>query len=128
MHHLNRYLNPDYQVGFHSFEAFDQLVARVFNDSTYSASRHFSIEESADAYTLTLELPGFKQDEVDVTLERSLLTVIAKKEGRAYEQDVTIPGGVDSTKIVAALEDGVLSITLPKSEIAKPRKIALKKA
>ncbi len=125
--YLSSRFNRDFEIGFHSFQPFDDLVARVFNDSTYSTARHFTIDETNDAYTLELELPGFKQDEVDVTLERSLLTVTAKREGRAFEQDVTIPAGVDSTKIAAALEDGVLRITLPKNEIAKPRKISLKK-
>lgn len=122
-------LNRDFTLGYHNyapFSAFDSLIDRVFDNALYSTSRHLALDETDDAYSLSLELPGFKQSEVEVTLNGETLTVAAKKGDRSYQQSVTLPRGVDADKIEARLEDGLLSISLPKSALAKPRKIALK--
>ena len=106
--------------------SFDSLIDRLFNDVDYSVARHFGIDETDDQYSLSLELPGFKQSDVEVNLENGLLRVSAKRGERSYQQSVTIPRGVDVDKIEARLEDGLLSLVLPKQAVAKPRKIAIK--
>lgn len=118
--------NRSFDLGFHSFRGFDSLIDRLFNDVGYSTARHFNIDETDDQYTMNLELPGFKQGDLEVTLEDGVLQVSAKRGERSYQQSVTIPRGVDVDKIEARLEDGLLSIVLPKSQLAKPRKIAIK--
>ena len=104
----------------------DSLFDRVFNDSLFSAARHFTVDETDEAYSFELELPGFKQEHLDVTLDDTILTVSAKRESRTFEQSVIVPAGVDPEKIEAKLEDGLLRITLGKSPLIKPRKIAVK--
>lgn len=123
---LPRRINADFSLGWHSFREFDRLFDHAFGNALFSTARHFDLDETEDAYILTLELPGFKQENLDINLERSVLTVSAKRDQRSYEQSVTIPEGVDSEKIEAKLEDGLLRITLPKAELAKPRKVVVK--
>lgn len=117
--------NPTRSLDF-GFRRFDHILDRLFDDVGYSTARHFDIDETDNQYSLSLELPGFKQSDVEVNLENGLLSVKASRGERSYRQSVTIPCGVDSDKIEARLEDGVLSISLPKSQLAKPRKIAIK--
>ena len=126
-----RNLNPDYQLGFHSFDQFfeprfSSLLSTFFDDQAFSVGRHFNLDETDDAYTLVLELPGFKQADLDVSIEKNVLTVTAKRKDREYQQSLTIPSGVDLERVDAKLEDGLLTLILPKLAVAKPRKIAIK--
>lgn len=118
-------INPAFDVGFHSFRQFDDLISRAFGDMLFSTARHFDIDETEDAFLLTLELPGFKQADIDVTLDKTVLTVTAKRGERSYEQSVIVPTGVDPEKIGAKLEDGLLVLTLGKLPLLKPRKISI---
>jgi HSP20 family protein len=115
-------INPLFNVGFHAFRGFD----RVFDDLFYSTGRHLDLDESDESFTLTLELPGFKQEHLSVTLEKDTLLVKAERDGRTYEQSVILPDGVDVDKIEAKLEDGILTLLLGKQAVTKPRKIAIK--
>ena len=100
------------------------------------------VRETDEALTFTAEVPGLGKDDVSVTLENNVLTISgerrfekdAEKEGyhrieRAYgtfSRSFTLPANVESDKAKATFENGVLSIALPKTEEAKPRKIAIK--
>jgi HSP20 family protein len=102
---------------------------------------HTDIFETNDALTLVMEMPGVVRDAIDIALKDGVLRV----EGRIdfnkyrdlapiyteynighYARSFSVPEKVDQDKISAQLEDGVLSLTLPKSQAAQPRKITLK--
>ena len=98
------------------------------------------IEEADDAYIVEAEVPGVKRDDVDIEVVGNELTIrgeIKEKErvgivrrrtrrtGR-FEYHVTLPVAVDSDKIDAKLDDGVLTVRIPKSERAQRRKIQVK--
>lgn len=117
--------NPGFDVGFHRFES---LLPRLFDDVIFSNSRHFDVDETENQYSFTLELPGFKQEHLDVTLDKDILTVTAKRESRSFKQSFRVPQGVNAEKIEAKIEDGVLSISLGKNILVKPRKISIKSA
>ena len=97
------------------------------------------VEETEDAYTVELDLPGAAREDVDIQLDDRRLTVagdIEEKErtgilhrrtrrtGR-FRFSVTLPGDVDADNVSAQLHDGVLTVRVPKSAQAKPRKIAI---
>jgi HSP20 family protein len=103
------------------------------------------IREDADHFYVEAELPGFKKEEVEITLENQTLTIAAerkaetKRNNSANGQDgelllherrytrflrsFTLPPVVDEQSVNARLNDGVLTITLNKREETKPRRI-----
>jgi HSP20 family protein len=99
------------------------------------------IAEDEDRITLTAELPGFKEDQIQIQMEGGVLTLRGdrkfeeEKEGRnfhrverSYGQFVrsfTLPNNVDREQIKASFSDGLLHIELPKREEAKPRQIKI---
>lgn len=99
------------------------------------------IRETEEAYEVAAELPGMSKKDINITLEDNVLTLSgerrfekeAEKENyhrieRAYgtfSRSFTLGSGVDSENVKAAFKDGVLTITVPKREESKPRKIAI---
>ncbi len=85
-------------------------------------------------YYIQIELPGVKKDAIELDLENAVLSIRAErihKNGDAEERvtlsrSVSVPEGVSADKIKAAFADGILTVTLPKEEQRKPRKIAIK--
>jgi len=101
------------------------------------------IRQDQDHFYVEAELPGFKKEEVDITLENQTLTISGerKTEKTAEEKkgelllnerrytrflrSFTLPPTVNDQTVNAKLTDGVLTITLNKREETKPRKIAV---
>ncbi len=102
-----------------------------------TAAYPVDIHETDDALIVDAELPGFKKDEVHVTLEQGVLSISAERQAeesegeshlseRCYKRvarSFKLPIEVDEAKVQAALTDGVLTLTLAKREEVKPRKI-----
>ncbi len=99
------------------------------------------ISESRDALTVILEMPGVEKDNVDVRVEEGMLNIegrldLAKYQGLSplyteynvghYARSFRISSKIDQGRITADLRDGVLLLTLPKAEQAKPRTIKVK--
>jgi len=96
-----------------------------------------NVKETEDAFMVEVAAPGKKKDDFEVELNNNLLTISSeveeeresedKKEKftrrefsyRAFKHSFSLPDSVDSAKIAANYEDGVLKITLPKREEAK---------
>src|SRR4051812_249412 len=102
------------------------------------------IREDQDHFYVEAELPGFKKEDVDITLENQTLTISAErssenKQGNGDKGDLllherrysrflrsfTLPPTVDEQTVNAKLAEGVLTITLNKREETKPRKISV---
>ncbi len=83
-------------------------------------------DEDEDAYRLAIDLPGVRPEGLDLELhDRSLRIRAVRDERRAYERLLPLPDDVEADRVSADLRDGVLSITLPKREEVKPRKVAI---
>jgi HSP20 family protein len=110
--------------------------------STPNAFPAFNLWEDDDNLHVEAELPGLKQDQIEITVaEGDQLTVAGERQaptaqggvwhlqeggyGR-FSRTVTLPAVVDSDKVQAQYESGVLTLTLPKSEKAKPKRISVK--
>lgn len=98
------------------------------------------VYETDDAVTLVLEMPGVDRKDVDISLENDVIRVqgridFSKYEGMEpvyteynvghYTRSFALPSKVDQQQINAQLEDGVLTLTLPKAAEARPRRIAI---
>lgn len=89
--------------------------------------------------TVKVELPGLKKEDIELSLHDGVLTVSGErknereqKDGEAFrseryfgrfQRSVTLPTPVDAAKVSAAYKDGILTVTLPKAEEAKPKQI-----
>ena len=98
------------------------------------------IYETAEALVVAMEMPGVEKKDIAVHVENDVLRVEAridfsKDDGLElvyteynvghYARSFTLGSAVDQDKIGAQLEDGVLTLTMPKAEAAKPRRIAI---
>jgi HSP20 family molecular chaperone IbpA len=107
-------------------------------DSVPTRKPAYEIKENADTYGVTVYLPGVAKDAVELTSENGQFRIFARRawqqpEGwttvyressdAAYELVLTHENAIDADKIVAELRDGVLRVSLPKTEAIKPRKI-----
>jgi HSP20 family protein len=99
-----------------------------------------SVYEHEDSVILELEMPGVARDKIDVTVERDELTVTGWRQQEDlsgleilhreriplhYRRSFVLSDRINTGAIGASCNDGVLRLTLPKSEGAKPRKIAI---
>jgi HSP20 family protein len=100
-----------------------------------------SVYETKDEFVFQVELPGWTRDQVSINFENQTLTLSGQRdvwheEGRQYHRlegfygkftrSFTVPGAVDADQVKAELQDGILTIHLPKREDAKPRQIEVK--
>src|SRR5687768_11950688 len=130
-------------------EEMDQLFENVFGSSdTWSpfggGGRTFpplNIWEDDQNLYAEAELPGMTMDNLEVYVVGNELTIKGERQGSgdgnfhrrerpvgAFLRTITLPVMIDSERVEATLRDGVLFITMPKSEAAKPRKIQVKSA
>jgi HSP20 family protein len=139
--------NP-YRDMYDLVNAMDRLV-----DSRYLAPRMtwnsgsdwgiaLDVSESEDAYMVKASLPGINPDDLDISIESNILTIKgeineeSESEGRRYHlrerrygsfcRSFTLPNMVNTDAIEANYEAGVLTLSLPKVEEAKPKRIEVK--
>lgn len=106
-----------------------------------SAYPALNITDQGESLRVEAEVPGIKMEDIEIYTVGNELTIkgrrVVEKEPEAgylrrersvgeFTRVVTLPTEVDADKVQAVLKDGVLTITLPRAESAKPRRIALK--
>ncbi len=116
--------------------------AEVRNQTTELAryiTPDVNIYENADGYVLEAELPGVNREGLDITVDANELTIVghratAEVAGDAlyresvvadYRRAFELDPAIDTAKISAHIEQGVVTVQLPKSERVKPRKITV---
>jgi len=122
----------------------DSLFDQFFGDDGGTLGRAWAgmpvaLWDDEDHFYVEAELPGVREGDVDVTVHNGMLFIRGERrpeEGRRYlyngrsfgrfERVITLPEAVNTDDVQAVLKDGILSITLPKSPEAKPRKISLR--
>jgi len=103
----------------------------------------FDVKETKDAYVVSADLPGVKDEELNVSLNGNLLTISGtreeehREEGESYyamershgsfARSFTMPDGVDGDGVTADLKQGVLTVRIPKKPEAQPKRIAIGK-
>lgn len=83
------------------------------------------VTENGDALLVEVEVPGVPLDDLKVSLENNLLTIRGKKRQEIFERSFTLPATVDADRITATYDHGMLTVTLPKVERARPREITV---
>ena len=132
MQSLNRALDRAFTTGW------DATVGRVWVPA-------LDVAERKDAYLVTFELPGVDPKDVDISFEQNVLTVRGTKQttlsassesdvrvyanervSGSFERSIRLPEFVDGEHISAKASDGLLEITIPKAQVAQPRKIEIR--
>ena len=127
-----------------------EAMSRMFDDAVIGAPVQgngqvavpFDVLEREDAVVVRAPVPGFTPDDIDVNVTADVLTVTghhkeeaSKDEGSyhvrewrtgSFQRAMRLPSEVDTAKAEAEVRDGVLTLTLPKAEAVKPKKIAIK--
>jgi len=102
------------------------------------------ITDKGNAISVIADIPGLSKDDIEVMIEKNMLTICGEKKEERKEEDtehrhilterkfgsfrrtIALPGGILTNEINAEFKDGVLSITIPKQEKAQPKKIDIK--
>ncbi len=114
--------------------------ALATQESEYSVKPAYSLNETAEAWNVTVQLPGVTKEGLELTAEEGLVTIRGRRSWQKpegwtplYRESADAPFAltlshdnlVNADKIQAELKDGTLNLTLPKAEALKPRKIAI---
>ena len=127
------------------FRELDRLTQQMFGaDGTLARPSVMPMDawRDGDTFHVEFDLPGISPDSIDLDIERNVVTVKAERPPRASDAELIAaerPRGVfsrqlflgdtlDTDRITAAYESGVLRLTIPVAERAKPRKIAVSTA
>lgn len=121
---------------FNTFPFFGGSEERFDSGSWMPAVDLYHDKESV---TLRAELPGMKKEDIHVSLHEDVLTLSGERRQEKqhdekgalrserffgkFERSFTLPVRVDASRVAASYEDGILMVTLPKAEEAKPRQI-----
>jgi len=129
---------------FDPFRDLDRLTEQVLGVPAGSTrSPRFmpmDLYRSGDHYVLHADLPGIDPGSVDVSVDNGTLTIRAERSGRteesvewlaserftgSYMRQLSLGDGVDAERIAATYENGVLTVSIPLAEKAKPRRIQI---
>lgn len=139
---------PTYASSFADFDQLRREMLRLF-DSGETARRAESgvfpplnVSEDENNFYLSAEVPGANPKDLSITALRNRVSIAGKREisregekvsyhrkeraEGSFSRVVTLPNEVESERVDARYADGILSLTLPKAEAAKPRQIAVK--
>ncbi|MEO6701068.1 MAG: Hsp20/alpha crystallin family protein [Jatrophihabitantaceae bacterium] len=129
---------------FDPFRDFDRLTDQLLGVPAGSARAPrfmpMDLYRSGDHYVLHADLPGIDPGSVDVSVDNGMLTIRAERSGRTeegvqwltserftgtFQRQPTLGDGIDFDAITATYDNGVLSLTIPIAERAKPRRIEI---
>ena len=112
------------------------------NEIVGSWNLALDVAEKGDVFTVKASLPGISPDDLNVTLEDNVLTIqgetkedetieensyhIRERRYGSFSRSVRFPVPVEGDKVEANFENGVLTLTIPKAEAVKPKRIAVK--
>ncbi len=147
---LIRYQRPDLAwAGFGRLSSLRDELDRLFESPWTELARTpqllsgwtpaLDVHEDKDSFVVRAELPGMKREEIDVSLHDGALSISGERqavkkheEAEVYRTErffgkflrtVTLPAPVAAEKVKAQYQNGVLTVTLPKTEAAKPKQI-----
>ncbi len=121
----------------------DRVMEQLMGSSSLTAEVAWSplvdVEETDDAWIVEAEVPGAKRDDITIELdggelaihgeikERERVGILRRRTRRTgqFEYRTILPRDVEADRITAELADGILTVNLPKSEAAKPRRVEI---
>ena len=100
------------------------------------------VVESKDAYNIDVEVPGLRPEDINVTVDRGMLTVQGERRSEeekgdrsyhrverrygSFRRSISLPGDVDASRVQATYDNGVLRLEIPKTAGSQPKRIEVK--
>jgi len=124
---------------FDPFREFDRLAEQAFGTRSLPTSMPMDAYRDGDRFLVHLDLPGVDPSSIELTVEQNVLTVAAERRWESQDREMLAnerPQGtfsrqlflgdaLDADRVEANYDRGVLTLTIPVAEQAKPRKIAI---
>jgi HSP20 family protein len=125
------------------FRELDRLTQQVFGTAARPAFMPMDAWREGETFRIEFDLPGVQPDSIDLDVERNVLTVRAERPSRqedgseliaterprgVFSRQLILGDNLDLDNISANYRDGVLTLSVPVAEKAKPRKIAVESA
>ncbi len=125
---------------FDPFRDLDRLAGEMLGATRVPQAMPMDVYRSGDHFVLHFDLPGIDPGSMDVTTENNTLTVRAERTGAgpedaeylvserprgSFSRQLVLGEGLDLERIEASYRDGVLTLTIPVAEVAKPRRIQI---
>ncbi|MBC9225756.1 Hsp20 family protein [Aeromicrobium senzhongii] len=121
------------------FREFDRLTQQFFGTTNRPAVMPMDAWREGDTFVVEFDLPGVSKESIDLDIERNVLTVraervvgngdwemLATERARGmFSRQLVLGDNLDLDRIEAAYDDGVLRLSIPVAERAKPRKIEI---
>ncbi|MDD7928901.1 Hsp20/alpha crystallin family protein [Microbacterium thalli] len=122
------------------FRDLDRIASNLFDARRGPRRMPMDLYRDGDHYVMTADLPGIDPGSVDIDVDGQLLTIRAERtlangdgvkwitrerEAASFLRQLNLGQGVDTEGIAATYNNGVLTVTIPVSEKAKPRKVAV---
>ena len=123
-------------------DTFDNIIDQFFNDLSYdprfslmntnNVSNYYN--ENEKEYYLTMDVPGMSKNDIEVTFDNNRLKISGQRKSDTYnsheygkmERSFRVPSNVETDKISAKIDNGVLKVLLPKAKSSLGRKISVK--
>ena len=115
----------------------DDILSQLSGSQSYPVA--IDVVEEKEQYVLKADLPGINKEDIKVSVENGLLTIEGERKSETEQKDkqvhrversyghfvrtLNVGTSVDTSKIQASYKDGVLQLTIPKVEAAKPRSV-----
>lgn len=116
-------------------------IDRLFDNSVQPWTPSLDVHEDKDNFTIRVELPGLKREDIDISLDNGTLVISGERKVENVSEDTAVhrrefsygkfqrvlnlPSEVTADKVKAQYKDGILTVTLAKAEAAKPKQIAI---
>jgi HSP20 family protein len=139
---LVQYQRPT--LGWPSFGRLSSLqdeLDRLFESPVTAWAPALDVQEDKNSFNIRVELPGLKREDIEVTLQDGVLAITGERKEEKVQDDTTVhrqeryygkfsrtltlPTAVSGDQVKAQYKDGILTVTLPKAEEAKPKAITV---
>jgi HSP20 family protein len=126
---------------FGRLSTLQEEIDRLFESPLTGWAPALDVHEDKDSFSVRVELPGMKREDIEVSLHDGALVITGERKSEKVAEDteihrqerfygkfsraLTLPAAVAGDKVKAQYKDGILTVTLPKAEEAKPKAITV---